>query len=120
MEAVKFLADRAGISLPQTAYSDEERTQRDLKTKLLEINKIAATYYYHRLKSPDGKLGLNYLLKRGLRLELINKFGLGYSGQSGGLYKYLKDKGYDDDILKETGLFTYERGVYDKFFNSYG
>ena len=105
------------FSLPQTAYSDEERTQRDLKTKLLEINKIAATYYYHRLKSPDGKLGLNYLLKRGLRLELINKFGLGYSGQSGGLYKYLKDKGYDDDILKETGLFTYERGVYDKFFN---
>ena len=46
VEAVKFLADRAGISLPQTAYSDEERTQRDLKTKLLEINKIAATYYY--------------------------------------------------------------------------
>lgn len=117
VEAVKFLADRAGISLPQTAYYDEERTQRDLKTKLLEINKIAATYYYHRLKSPDGKLGLNYLLKRGLSLELINKFGLGYSGQSGGLYKYLKDKGYDDDILKETGLFTYERGVYDKFFN---
>ena len=93
VEAVKFLADRAGISLSQTAYSDEERTQRDLKTKLLEINKIAATYYYHRLKSPDGKLGLNYLLKRGLSLELINKFGLGYSGQSGGFIQIFKRQG---------------------------
>ena len=48
----------------------------------------------------------------------INSFGLGYATQStGNLYKLLKDKGYDDDILKESGLFTYERGIHEKFWN---
>ena len=50
LEAVKYLADKAGMQLPETSYSEEEKKNRDLKAKLLEINKIAATYYYHRLK----------------------------------------------------------------------
>ena len=78
LEAVKLLADRAGMALPETDYSTEERKERDLKTKLLEINKLAATYYYHLLKSEQGTLGLNYLKKRGLSDEVINRFGLGY------------------------------------------
>ena len=61
---------------------------------------------------------MSYLRKRGLTDETINRFGLGYSGQnSKALYRYLKDKGYDDDLLKESGLFTYERGINDKFWN---
>ena len=118
LEAVKWLADRAGMALPETDYSAQEKKERDLKTKLLEINKLAATYYYHRLKSQNGQVGLAYLKKRGLSDETINRFGLGYSGQnSGELYRYLKDKGFDDELLKETGLFTYERGIHDKFWN---
>ena len=118
LEAVKSLADRVGMELPEISYSQKEQQERDLKTKLLEINKIAATYYYHQLKSENGQVGLSYLRKRGLTDETINRFGLGYSGQnSKALYRYLKDKGYDDDLLKESGLFTYERGINDKFWN---
>ena len=51
LEAVKYLADKAGMQLPETSYSEEEKKNRDLKAKLLEINKIAATYYYHQLES---------------------------------------------------------------------
>lgn len=118
LEAVKFLADKAGMQLPETSYSEEEKKKRDFKAKLLEINKIAATYYYHQLKTENGRLGLDYLKRRGLTDEVINRFGLGYSSQTGSdLYRYLKGKGYDDEILKETGLFTYERGIHDKFWN---
>lgn len=66
LEAVKYLADKAGMQLPETSYSEEEKKNRDLKAKLLEINKIAATYYYHQLKAANGKIGLSYLQKRGL------------------------------------------------------
>ncbi len=118
LEAVKMLADRVGMALPETDYSSEERKLKDMKARLLEINKIAATYYYRQLRTEQGSLGLNYLKKRGLSDETINRFGLGYATQtSGGLYKYIKEQGYDDGLLKETGLFTYERGVNDKFWN---
>ena len=117
-EAVKMLGERAGMELPETDYSAEDRKDRDIKTRLLEINKIAATYYYHQLKSEAGKSGLDYLVKRGLSDKTINSFGLGFAPQSTGeLYRMLKDKGYDDEILKESGLFTYEKGVRDKFWN---
>lgn len=118
LEAVKMLADRVGMELPQTDYSQEDRKQRDIRSKLLEINKLAATYYYKLLKTENGTAALKYLRGRGLSDSLINSFGLGYSTQtSNALYRYLKEQGYDDEILKETGLFTYERGVHDKFWN---
>lgn len=117
-EAVKMLADRAGIALPMMEYSGEDRRERDIKTKLLEINKIAATFYYHQLKSPAGQSGLDYLKKRQLSDKTINTFGLGYAPQlTGDLYRMLKEKGYDDELLKESGLFTYEKGIREKFWN---
>ena len=117
-EAVKMLADRAGIALPVMEYSGEDRRERDIKTKLLEINKIAATFYYHQLKSPAGQSGLDYLKKRQLSDKTRNTFGLGYAPQlTGDLYRMLKEKGYDDELLKESGLFTYEKGIREKFWN---
>ena len=117
-EAVKMLADRAGIALPVMEYSGEDRRERDIKTKLLEINKIAATFYYHQLKSPAGQSGLDYLKKRQLSDKTINTFGLGYAPQlTGDIYRMLKEKGYDDELLKESGLFTYEKGIREKFWN---
>ncbi len=116
-EAVKALADRVNMELPETEYNEQERKERGIKDKLLEINKLAATYYYKQLQSEHGKLGLSYLKKRELSDETIRQFGLGYSAQGSSVYRYLKDKGYDDDILKESGLFSYERGINDKFFN---
>lgn len=118
LEAVKLLGERAGMTLPESSASSEERANRDIKEKLLEINKLAATYYFRQLKSDKGKLGLDYLRKRQLSESTIIQFGLGYAPQSTGeLYRLLKEKGYDDAILKESGLFTYERGINEKFWN---
>lgn len=118
-EAVRFLAQRAGIELPKTEYSPEEKKKSDLKTALLEINKETAKYFFRLLKSEKGGQAYQYLRGRGLSDETIVKFGLGYSQKyRDDLYRYLRDKGYQDEILKESGLFTYsEHGVYDKFIN---
>ena len=118
-EAVKFLADKAGISLPEQEYSEEEKKRADLKSQLLDIHKEAALYYYRLLRSDKGQRAYEYLKGRGLSDETIKNFGLGYSSNySDDLYKYIKNKGYSDDVLKESGLFTFsEKGVYDKFNN---
>lgn len=119
LEAIKYLADRAGITLPETEFSPEERKKADLKTILLEINKEAAKYYFRMLKSDKGKRGYEYLINRGLSDETILKFGLGYSSNyNDDLYKHMRNLGYEDAILKDTGLFSFsEKGVYDKFNN---
>lgn len=120
VEALEQLAGRAGMELPQTGSSKEDRRRRDLRDSILEINKMAANFYFSCLKSDRGKDAFQYLTDRGLTSETIVHFGLGYSDKSGGqLYRYLKQKGYEDAILKETGLFTYDerRGPYDKFWN---
>lgn len=65
LEAVKYLADKAGMQLPETSYSEEEKKNRDLKAKLLEINKIAATYYYHSLKLKTVKSDCPIFKKEG-------------------------------------------------------
>ena len=118
-EAVKFLADKAGISLPEQEYSEEEKKKADLKSQLLDIHKEAALYYYRLLRSDKGQQAYEYLKGRGLSDETIKNFGLGYSSNySDDLYKFIKSKGYSDDVLKESGLFTFsEKGVYDKFNN---
>ncbi|MGN0328998.1 MAG: DNA primase [Lachnospira sp.] len=118
LEAVKMLGERAGIALPEIEASGEEKRQRDTKQKLLEINKIAATYYYHQLGSEKGQAGFKYLTGRGLSMDTVKRFGLGFAPQTTGeLYHILKEKGYGDDLLKESGLFTYENGARDKFWN---
>lgn len=119
MEAVRMLAERAGIELPQMEETPEERKSHDIRSQLLEINKLAAVYYFHQLRGQNGSTAMNYLKKRELGDETIQRFGLGYSSMySDDLYRYIKSKGYKDDILKESGLFTYGDGkVTDKFWN---
>ncbi len=119
MEAVRMLAERAGIELPQMEETPEERKSRDIRSQLLEINKLAAVYYFHQLRGQNGSTAMNYLKKRELSDETIQRFGLGYSSMySDDLYRYIKSKSYKDDILKESGLFTYGDGkVTDKFWN---
>ena len=121
-EAVKVLAERAGVALPEEREDPEARARADLRTKLLAVNKDAATFYYYQLRQKDGEQALGYLTGRQLSEETIRNFGLGYSPKSSGaLYHYLKGKGYGDDLLKESGLFNYEnkRGPepLDKFWN---
>ena len=119
-EALKLLADRAGVALPEQEYSAEARRQRDLKESVREINKMAAQYFYFQLRSPQGERALRYLTDRGLSDETIKRFGLGYAGQySDALYRYLKGKGISDQLLKESGLMQVneKQGMYDKFWN---
>ena len=107
-DAVKFLADKAGISLPEQEYSPEEKKKADLKSQLLDIHKEAAMYFYRLLKSEKGQRAYEYLKGRGLTDETIKNFGLGYSSNySDDLYKYIKSKGYSDEVLKESGLFSF-------------
>ena len=119
-EALSSLADRAGVNLPKMEYGREAREQAELRARLLEVNKLAANYFYYQMKQPQGKPAYDYFhLKRGLADETIVHFGLGYSNKtSDDLYRYLKGKGYEDSFLKDTGLVTLEeRGGRDKFWN---
>lgn len=120
VEAVKMLAERAGVELPEENNDAENKRASDLRKTLLEINKKAAYFYCYKLRQPDGKTGYQYLTGRKLSEETIKKFGLGYAGKyRDELYRYLKNEGYNDAILRESGLITFDeaRGVYDKFFN---
>ena len=120
VEALKMLAERAGIELPEEEYSKEAKEKADLKTAILEVNKLAAKYYYAQLKTEQGKLAHNYLTGRELSEETITAFGLGYSTKyRDDLYRYLKTKGYRDEVLVKAGLISIDekQGVYDKFWN---
>lgn len=119
-EALSHLAERAGVELPKIEYSGEARERAERKSALLEIHKQAAQYFYYQLRRENGALALNYLHNRGLSEETIKKFGLGYSDKySDDLYKFLKSKGYSDELLRESGLFNVDErhGMYDKFWN---
>ena len=119
-EAMRTLADRAGVELPRQEYSEEAKQQADLKTQILELNRLTAKYYYYMLRQPAGKQGWDYLTGRSLSADTIKRFGLGYASKySDDLYRYLKNKGYSDQLLKESGLMQADekRGMYDKFWN---
>ena len=118
-EALKTLANRVGIRLPERAATKEEREAADLKSALLEVNKEAARYFYYQLKTKQGERALGYLKDRRLSDETITRFGLGYANiYSDDLYRYLKQKGYSDSLLSQSGLVRMdERGGHDKFWN---
>ena len=120
LEALQMLADRAGVELPKMEYSKEQKEKADLKSSILEVNKIAAQYFYMQLKGEGGSYAREYLKERGLDEELIKSFGLGYSNKySDDLYKFLRKRGYSEDLIRQAGLInTSEKsGVYDKFWN---
>lgn len=118
VETVKFLAQRAGIGIPEE--SSEETEESRLKKKIYEMNKIAGRAYFNMLNSESGKTALMYLRNRGLSDSTITKYGLGYSPDSWDyIYKTLKGKGYRDDEIVKSGLCRRsEKGrIYDFFKN---
>ena len=119
-EAVKQLADRAGVKLPDEDDSPAARAQRDKRQILLDINKEAAKYYYYQLRSPKGQKGLEYFRERKLTDETMQHFGLGFANvTSDDLVKHLKSKGYQDSQIIEAGLASHDDkyGTHDKFWN---
>lgn len=119
-EAIKLLADRAGVALPEIEYSEEMKKKEGRRNRLLEVNKEAAKYFYYQLRSPRGEVGYRYLAGRALSEETMKKFGLGFANvSSNDLVQYLRSKGYTDDVIQEAGLASFDEkyGMHDKFWN---
>lgn len=118
-EAMEELAGRVGVELPKVEQTPQMKREADRRQRLLEVNKEAAKYYYLMLRDERGKRAHDYFAKRELTEETMKKFGLGATDQySDSLYRYLRGRGYEDELLKDTGLVTIdERGGRDKFWN---
>lgn len=117
VEALKFLAERAGMKLSDEYVEDDAAK---LKMRILEINRTAASFYYNSLVSDAGKGALRYLTERGLSNRIIRKFGLGYAPDSWNalLYK-LKDLGFSEKEIEASGVVIKNRSgkMYDAYRN---
>lgn len=116
-EALKLLADRAGIVLPEEGDIRDDKKYRQ-KQRIFEINKIAARFFYDVLtKTDEGKVGLSYLYKRGITPKTIISYGLGYAPQSyDALLGAMRKKGYSDNELADAGVIVkHDSKVYDRF-----
>lgn len=119
-EAMKILADKAGIELPAAEYSEEAKRRESRRQKLLEVNKEAAKFYYYQLRAERGAQAKAYLDKRMLSDETRKNFGLGYAPVKGEeLLAYLHQKGFGDDLIRDAGLAktSEKRGTTTWFWN---
>lgn len=120
IESVKFLADRAGMQMPEDGYDDSLAKHRQ---RILAANREAARFFYSTLVSPQGKAGLDYFLGRGLTAATIKHFGLGYAPDSwDALLNHMRKKGFtpaelfDADLVKRSDKNGKTR-YYDNFRN---
>lgn len=116
IDAVKSLAQRAGMQMPEDGYDDSLSKKR---RTILEINRETARFYHSYMMSEEGKVGLQYFLDRGLSLKTIKHFGLGYAPNSwDSLIKHLKSLGYNSSDMLAAGVVRKgEKGYYDYFRN---
>ncbi len=116
VDAVRFLADRSGMKMPESGYDD---TMQKLRIKIYEINRAAAKFFHSQLKQPSGKRGLDYFRERRLSSQTIRHFGLGYAPESwDSLYKHLKGLGFSDELIFQADLISKRKsgnGFYDRF-----
>lgn len=120
-EAVQYLADKAGMTLPESSQSGQDASREKYKILLRDMNKTAAAYFHYIMRHTEhGKKAYEYFKGRGLSDETIDRFGLGYADvYRDDLYRYLKGKGYSDSELKDSGLVVIDEknGGSDKFWN---
>ena len=119
-EALRMLAEKAGVELPKAEYSEEARRRESRRMRLLEVNREAAKFYYVMLRSERGAKAKEYLDKRQLSDGTRKNFGLGYAPARGEeLLAYLRHKGYTDDLIRDVGLARTDerRGTTTQFWN---
>ena len=120
-EAVQTLAARVGVELPREEMTAAQKAVQNKKEQLFEIQREAAKYFYLLMRDQKrGSSAYKYFEGRELTEETMNKFGLGYSDKtSDDLYRYLRSKGFKDEVLRDSGLVTIDekRGGRDKFWN---
>ena len=118
IEAVKFLAQRAGLRMPEDSINDAAAR---LKEKTYKINKLAAKFYYEQLISPAGKRGLDYFASRKLDPKTIKRFGLGFAPDGWtSLVDFLRGQGFSDKDMVAAGVAAVSQKsgrVYDYFRN---
>lgn len=116
LDAVKTLAQRAGLQMPQDGFDDSLSKRR---RRILEMNREAARFYHSVLLSPEGKVGYDYYIGRALSAATINHFGLGFApNQWDALLKHMRAKGYQPAELVDAGLVRKgQKGYYDNFRN---
>jgi DNA primase len=118
-EAVKHLAGRAGITLPENRPRADEKKSDDERKVLLKITVEAAEYFQRELAGPAGSAARAYLAKRGLTDAVIRDFSLGYARPEwDGLLKHLKQHGHSPAMLEKAGLIVKRsegEGHYDRF-----
>lgn len=116
LDAVKTLAQRAGLQMPQEGFDDSLSKRR---RRILEMNREAARFYHSVLLSPEGKVGYDYYIGRALSAATINHFGLGFApNQWDALLKHMRAKGYQPAELVDAGLLRKgQKGYYDNFRN---
>lgn len=119
-EAIKYLAEKAGVALPEVEYSEEAKKRETRRQRLLEVNKEAAKFYFYQLRSERGVKAKEYLDRRQLSEEVRKNFGLGYAPIRGEeLIVYLKSKGFTEDLIRDVGLAKMDerRGTTTQFWN---
>lgn len=117
MEAVRFLADRAGMQVPEQGYDDSAAR---IRAQILEMNRAAAHFFHEMLLSPQGAAAREYLAARQLSPATIRHFGLGYAPDDWtGLTRYLEGKGFPADVIVLADLAGKSKNgrVYDRFRN---
>lgn len=122
MDAVRFLADRAKIPVPEFKRSSgvNKTVSVDKKELIYDINREAARYFYSMLTKEDGKDAYEYLKNRGITNATIKMFGIGYAPEGWtNLIDYLKEKGYNEHSIYEAGLAKRrDNGTYyDAFYD---
>ncbi len=113
MEAVRFLAQRAGMAMPE----DRDDGSTRLRQRLYEMNRVAGRFFHQQLFSPEGKAGLDYIRGRGLSDHTIKRFGIGYAADDyHKLHYYMKSQGFSEEELERGALLVRNNNrVYDKF-----
>ena len=117
IDAVKFLAQRAGMNMPESSY---DNSMSELRRRVFEANREAGRFYYSMLYTAAGKQGLDYLRSRGLSERTIKHFGLGFSPDSRfALVDYLKGKGFKPQELVAANLVYQNKNgsLSDRFYN---
>ncbi len=118
-EALKLLADRAKIQIPENNEGVQDDARARLKKELLQINVEAARFFHNNLNSERNKVSMSYLVNRRIDRQTIVKFGLGYAeDRYDSLYKYLQSKGFSQKSILSSGLVIAKEGtdkVYDRF-----
>ena len=103
VESVGILADRAGITLPTLDNTQDSKKQL-LKSKVYEINQIAAEFYHENLYKPTSKVAQDYVKKRKMDNKTLKTFSIGYAGTFDELYKELKKRGYTEEEMLASSL----------------